>query len=548
MRRYRTAVFGNFMRATLVAVLTMFAHACVLAQVEPVPGSLHTTGPNAFVTGLGRIADLAIGTGGNGASAIRAQPDGKVIIAGTCTGGAGNNDFCLARLNTDGSLDATFVGPAGNGGGKFSLAVGLSQDTLTSVFVQPDQKIVLAGTCDAGFSNYDFCVVRLLPNGQLDSSFGPFGSGGAFLLPVTLAGDDFLQTALLRPNGQIVLVGRCVTSLQQFCLAQLNADGSVDTTFDAGVNANGKLVFSIAADDTYSTTALLQPDGKLVISGSCTGTVSTNFCAARLNIDGTFDADFDGPDSLNPGNGRFRFALNSTTSVATSIAQQADGKLVIAGYCSGGTDLDFCVARLNADGSFDPMFKGPAGAGAGYFLFAMAVSGNDFARSVAVQPDGKIVIGGGCAGVAGKDFCMARLYDDGTFDRSFDGPGGAANGKFLFAVGTPSTGLLDEDAFAMALQSDGRLLMAGSCTAPGSTSFCVARLNGGPHAAKQCRLDVDGDGRVGATNDTLVMTRVMSGQRGTTVITGIGFSANATRKTWPAIRDYLVAHCGLLLQ
>ena len=63
MRRYRTAVFGNFMRATLVAVLTMFAHACVLAQVEPVPGSLHTTGPNAFVTGLGRIADLAIGTG-----------------------------------------------------------------------------------------------------------------------------------------------------------------------------------------------------------------------------------------------------------------------------------------------------------------------------------------------------------------------------------------------------------------------------------------------------------------------------------------------------
>jgi hypothetical protein len=71
----------------------------------------------------------------------------------------------------------------------------------------------------------------------------------------------------------------------------------------------------------------------------------------------------------------------------------------------------------------------------------------------------------------------------------------------------------------------------------------VARLNGGPNANRICRLDIDGDGVISAANDALIVSRVMRGLRGSNVINGVGFATHATRKTWPAIRDYLVAHC-----
>jgi uncharacterized delta-60 repeat protein len=213
---------------------------------------------------------------------------------------------------------------------------------------------------------------------------------------------------------------------------------------------------------------------------------------------------------------------------------QPDGKIVIAGFCDT-SNYDFCVVRLNADGSLDPSFDGPLGNGNGKFLMQIG-EGNDHANAIVLQPDGKIVLAGYCANGSTDDFCLARLHTDGTFDSSFDGPNGNGNGKFLLAMGTG-----DNAATAVALQPDGKIVVAGACSA----RFCVARLNGGPFGAKNCSFDVDGDGKVLATTDMLIATRVALGITGNAVINGITFAPSAPRQTWPDIRNYLVTQCGM---
>jgi hypothetical protein len=107
---------------------------------------------------------------------------------------------------------------------------------------------------------------------------------------------------------------------------------------------------------------------------------------------------------------------------------------------------------------------------------------------------------------------MARLNADGSLDASFDSAGIPSNGKFILPLGTG-----DDNARAIALQTDGKILVAGYCDNGGNQDVCVARVHGGPFAATQCSLDMDGDGKVQATVDGLISTRVMLGMTGSAV-------------------------------
>jgi hypothetical protein len=107
----------------------------------------------------------------------------------------------------------------------------------------------------------------------------------------------------------------------------------------------------------------------------------------------------------------------------------------------------------------------------------------------------------------------------------------------------------EQEVKAMQLQPDGKILVAGYCKSSVSApaTFCIARLNPGSSGARNCTPDIDGDGRSTATVDGLIMTRVMLGLTGTAVTGGITFPAAAPRKTWSAIRSYLVTHCAMTL-
>lgn len=541
------SIFLPHKAQTLMRIGPVIAGLAMTAPLHAqTPGSLDT----GFAASNGVIPALAIGIGDDRARAMALQPDGKIILTGVCTATI-STSVCLARLNPDGTLDTTFDGPGTSpGNGKFQFSMVTIGSAANAVAVQPDGKIVVLGTC-AG----KFCLARLNDNGSFDPSFvGPDGTGaGRFQITIGTA-TDIASTLKLQADGKIVAVGSCDDGtggdITRYCAARLNADGSFDAAFDGPTGAlpgNGRFLIPQIGTTNVSETAravVVQADGRIVIVGSCF-TTYVAFCIARLNASsGSYDTSFDGPSGS--GNGRIALTLDiATFDNAYAVAVQPDGKIVMAGECGFGLG-SFCVARINVNGTMDDDF---AAAGIGYVSFTIG-SNPSFhtATAVALQPDGKIVVAGQCLGNSVRVFCAARLNSDGSFDLSFDGPNVAAgDGRFQVTVGNNQNYVT-----AMAIQPDGKIVIAGYCDNGSNDDFCVARLNGGPFPARQCSLDIDGDGKVLATTDALIHARVALGVTGSAVINGITFPAGATRTTWgnntaADIRRFLVTQCGMNL-
>lgn len=147
------------------------------------------------------------------------------------------------------------------------------------------------------------------------------------------------------------------------------------------------------------------------------------------------------------------------------------------------------------------------------------------------------MLAGYCSNGSNSDFCALRYNTNGTLDTSF-----GSSGKVITPVATG-----DDNAYAVTLQPDGKLVLAGYCFDGTNFDFCAIRYDGGPFGYKNCSLDIDGDNRVLATTDSLIHARIALGITGNAVVNGIAFSPTATRNTWPLIRDYLVTQCGMSL-
>ncbi len=477
------------------------AHA-ILGQ----PGTLDPTwngaAPGKAITSFGSFDDTA--------TATAIQPDRKVVVAGVCYQSASVAVFCVARYNENGSLDTGF-----GSGGKASTAVA-GDGYVRAVVIQGDGKIVLAGTCTVLYA-LDFCMVRYHPDGAaLDNSF----NGNGKVTTRMSADDDGAFAIAVQPDGKIVVAGTCYSSSGTgiFCVARYDADGSLD----AGFGSNGRVSTGLGTTATAFAIAV-QLNGKIVVAGSCRNSGKDDFCVVRYNADGDLDTSFD-------GNGLLATDLSGGNDTARAVAIQPNGKIVVAGHCDppAGTS-NFCAARYDIDGALDTSFSGNG-------LVATSLpGGGSYATGLAIQSDGKIIIGGECD----AGFCAVRYNSDGSLDNTF-----ANSGK----VSTTVVGLGYETARAMALQSDGKILLAGGCAnVSGNSDFCVIRYDGGPFGAQNCKLDIDGDGKVLAATDMLIATRVALGMNGSSVTSGVAFAANATRTTWSSIRSYLVTQCGMSL-
>ncbi|MDW8312412.1 MAG: hypothetical protein RMK02_06710 [Burkholderiales bacterium] len=533
------AIAKTINAGTVVALiaLSILASNRVGAQV---PGSFD----GSFALGNGK-AFISFGTNtGETASAVVVQPDGKILLAGICAPTSShsyNGNFCLARLLSNGQLDPDFDGPSGNGDGKFTLSMGGTDNMATAVLVQPDGKIVVAGSCNFGSpGGFDFCIARLLPNGDYDPSFTGPASGtsmsgpGRFAFPVGSA-NDFVSEIVRQPDNKILLVGTCSQAgSADFCLARINPDGTFDTSFNGpSSSGGGRFLLQMTTAWDSANAVAIQPDGKILVAGTCGGSTD-DFCIARLLANGTFDSSFG-------SSGKTIFPVGTSGDNVNAIAVQPDGRIVLAGHCYIGSSFKFCLARLNTDGTLDDTFDGPSGTGNGKFDFP--IGQNDYATALALAPDGKIIVAGYCDVVISADFCLARLNPDGSLDTTFDGPNPVpGNGKFPLPIGSTT-----DIATSMALQPDGKIVVAGFCSNGSNYDFCVARLNGGPFGYQQCSMDIDGDGQHLATRDGLIMTRVMLGLTGSAVTQGITFAPHATRTSWSAIRNFLVTQCGMSL-
>ena len=316
------------------------------------------------------------------------QTDGKIIIGGGFTSYHGASIKGLARLNIDGSRDVGFNPGDGANSWVFSTAM------------QPDEKIIAVGD----FTSFNGLsinrVVRLNSDGSLDPTFN-LGMGANIEVRIVALQSD-----------EKIIIGGSFTSYNGITInriARLNNDGSLDASFNPGIGPNNS-IYTIA----------IQPDGKIIIGGDFTSYngVSTNH-VARLNADGSLDASF------NPGT-----SANNTV-LATAI--QSDGKIVIAGFFTSfnGAARNY-IARLNANGSLDATFNPGFGA-------------DNNVWTTALQPDGKIIIGGDFTSFNGVPINrIARLNSNGTLD-SFFNPGTGTNNSIFTSV----------------LQPDGKLIIAG---------------------------------------------------------------------------------------
>jgi uncharacterized delta-60 repeat protein len=333
--------------------------------------------------------------------ALALQPDGKVIVGGDFFSIAAQPRVRLARVNPDGSLDEDFVDVHPN-------------DAVEAIAVQPDGKLIVAGRFSNVIGTSRLYLVRLhAADGSIDTSFNP-------QLPYD-AGNGWLTSLALQPDGKLIIGGKfeSVGGHPSRRVARLNSDGSADTSFTANAE--------------FDATALaLQPDGKILVATTFGG-------VSRLNADGSPDSGFDVVD-VSGGFG------------VTELALEADGSVLIGGYFSHmNGQARKGVARVHHDGSLDDAFA-PVLSGEGAEV-----------RALAVQADGKPVIGGAFMAIDGHTvFDLARLYPNGRLD----------------ATWTLETPRAQDTITALAVQPDGQWVVGGQFTSIGGQARnFIARVN-----------------------------------------------------------------------
>ncbi|MBK6370151.1 MAG: hypothetical protein IPH05_06225 [Flavobacteriales bacterium] len=331
-------------------------------------------------------------------------PDGKVLMGGTFTNYAGSSYDHLVRLNADGSLDYTFN--SGHEG---------PQNSVYDIDVMPDGRILICGN----FLQYNgvnsYFVARLHADGTLDPTFNipPNSINGAVNAvawheenKVVAAGDFFECYGHSKPH-----------------IVRFNSSGTVDTTFQIGTGFT---------TNVYDLEVL--PNMQILVAGAFFQ-YNGNSCGrlALLNTDGTYDPSMSNSPGFN--------------GIARHIEVQTDGKILVGGSFDQHNGQDsWGLARLDPDGSADPAFTSP------FYPYAPIFA-------IAVQADGKIVVGGEwtenmyAVGVGPGTPRLTRLLPDGTRDATFAigaGPGD---------LGTETFYIRD-----VAVLSTGKILVAGRFT------------------------------------------------------------------------------------
>jgi uncharacterized delta-60 repeat protein len=390
--------------------------------------------------------DMSFNPGANGAVyALALQADGKILVAGSFTtlggGGTGTTPrHSIGRLNADGSLDTSF-NPGAN-------------SFVSALAVQADGKILVGGYFSrlggvgTGTITRHY-IGRLNADGTLDASFNP--GANTYVFELAVQGDG----RILVGGIFTTLGGGGTGTITRNHIGRLNVDGSLDTSFNPG------------ADDAVWALAV-QADSRILVGGwfttlggGNTGTATRNYIG-RLNADGTLDTSFD------PG----------ANNAVWTLAVQADGRILVGGDFAtlggGGTGsiTRNKIGRLNADGSLDTSFDPGA---------------NNSVLALAVQADGKILVGGAFTTLGGGDIGtitrnrIGRLYADGSLDSSFD-PGA------------------NSSVFALAVQPDGKILVGGYYTRLGGggtgtiTRCYIGRLN--PNGSLDTSFDPGGNNAV----------------------------------------------------
>ena len=308
----------------------------------------------------------------------------------------------------------------------------------------------------------------LAANGDLDPTFG---IGGTTTAGVSHTGLQLPVAPVVMPDGRILTcapLGGNGPSGTDFLVVRYLADGGLDTSF----SFDGKVTVDFGGSNDQCNAIALQSDGKIVVVGTTNAAGNSDFAIARLNADGTLDTSF------GNGTGKTVVAFDtggSNDDIGGSVAIQPDGKLVAVGWAASAANGDnFAIVRLLPDGTRDPAFNLTGRVTVG-FDFPASSGKTDEADSVAIDPTGRILVGGVAqTNGNGFDFAVVRLLPNGQLDADFDGDGRATVGFDLGASGS-------DLCYRMLLRRDGRIVLIGAAdTSPvagtQNNDMAVARL------------------------------------------------------------------------
>ncbi len=407
--------FRQFLFAAVVTALASMAFAA--------PGDLDTTfnGTGNLIINFSEDPFW----GGNGPNSLLAiQPNGKILAMSA--GGPGYNDspISIARLNASGTYDQSF-----GTGGKQILNIP-TWGRGVEMILQPDGKILITGhTSPTQDHQFSCSTVRLNSDGSLDTSFN--GTGLA-VTPLP-SGSCFSEAIAVQPDGKIVTAGRLSTNTaggaSGWFTLRYNSDGTADTSY----GTNGLSTVIQAGRFNTVKKVMLQPDGKILACGTVQNPSNLDFAIARFNATGGLDTSY--------GVGGIASALSPPNEFASDAVMQPDGKIVFV----GNRWDDFTVARVNTDGTLDTSF-GSAG------FRVTSESGIKRPEAVALQPDGKILVGGVITINDLTDYVVARFNSDGSLDQ-------------LRPVGKPSKIAARKESVFQPLWGSGGLAIGGNAIA-----------------------------------------------------------------------------------
>jgi uncharacterized delta-60 repeat protein len=362
---------------------------------------------------------------------------GAVMAAALLVGGGIASGSALAP----GDLDPSF----GRDGWE-TTGFGSGSAQAHAIAVQGDGKLVVAGFQQSG-DRYDFAIVRYTSSGRLDRTFG----GDGKVLTDFGSANDIATGIAVQADGKIVVGGYTIDEGGDFdfALARYQGSGRLDRSF----GSQGLVTTDLGGDEVVHAIAL-QDDGRILVAGDAGTANGDDFDFAVMRYTGTGQ-----PDSTFGDGGSIVTAFGPDHDVAQAVAVQEDGKVVLVGYADTGAGFDFALARYRPGGALDQGF------GIGGRVTTDFPSGSDRAWALAIQEDGRIVLGGESFPGEDSDFALARYLSSGDLDLTFGGDGTV----------TSSVGDADDRAFGVTIQADGAVVTVGDSVLHGNHRFALMR-------------------------------------------------------------------------
>jgi|GEM_PF-2637082 hypothetical protein len=371
--------------------------------------SFNKTGLFTFESGNGydRVASVAV------------QADGKILVGGNSAIG-----YFVIRVNSNGTLDTTF-GTAGLFTESFD--VGVSNDELFTMLVQPDGKIILAGTTQNGTTKAG--VMRVNTNGTLDTTFGTAGK-----VKTLISSPTYIYGGKILADGSIVFAGN---NNSDAIIVKYTSAGVLDTSF----NTTGYVIRDFTGDDEALTTMDVQADGKIVVAGAVGPFSSRQAIVARLNSDGSTDTSFN-------GTGHKVYDLASApNSMIMKLTVLSDRKFLIMGsYYDSGTSKGYTVVqKLMSTGALDTSFHTT-----GEKVVNIGEMSDERMEVSKLFANGKFAVAGSSESTSTQAVIISEFNSDGSIDTGF-GTGGT--------VEYSANGGSWERASDLGQQSDGKVLL-----------------------------------------------------------------------------------------